>query len=153
MTSLYKTHFSRPVRTESHAWAEVQEALKLRPRVHVELHSTSASSADKSLNPYTLTSTRPKVPSPDELRQNSALEDKEILDFSPSVGIRPLHPIPLSSNDGTTLDWSGEHADEERQDKRWSIPLHRKVSREKLPPRKASATETVEKQESLYAGI
>lgn len=74
--------------------------------------------------------------------------DSEV-DFSPSVGTAPLHPVPLSANEGATLDWAGSASEDDR-DKRW--PLH-------LPKRRrdkqsaASSRAVVEKQETLYAGM
>lgn len=74
--------------------------------------------------------------------------DSEV-DFSPSVGTVPLHPVPLSANDGATLDWAGSASEDDR-DKRW--PLHL-PKRRRDRPSAASSRAVVEKQETLYAGM
>src|SRR6267154_4087723 len=43
------------------------------------------------------------------------------IDFSPSVQAAPLHPVPLSSNGGATLDWTGSQFEEEKLEKRWTL--------------------------------
>ncbi|CAL1694940.1 unnamed protein product [Somion occarium] len=69
------------------------------------------------------------------------------VDFSPSVGTVPLHPVPASSNGGATLDWAGFSSEEEKLDKRWSISIKRKPKdRTPLPNRTI-----IEKQDTLYA--
>ncbi|EKM61344.1 uncharacterized protein PHACADRAFT_111833 [Phanerochaete carnosa HHB-10118-sp] len=69
------------------------------------------------------------------------------IDFSPSVGLIPPHPVPSSSNGGATLDWTGSNSEDER-DKRWSLSITRRRHRDRYP---AGASKTiVEKQESLY---
>ncbi|KAI0082109.1 hypothetical protein K474DRAFT_1741672 [Panus rudis PR-1116 ss-1] len=68
------------------------------------------------------------------------------VDFSPSVGTVPLHPVPASSNGGATLDWTGTTSDEERGDRRWSISIKRKHKEKPVPNRAV-----IEKQDTLYA--
>lgn len=48
------------------------------------------------------------------------------VDFGPSVGSSSVadgHPVPSSSDNGDTLDWSGVSSDGE---KRWSLTIRRK---------------------------
>ncbi|CCM04451.1 uncharacterized protein FIBRA_06631 [Fibroporia radiculosa] len=74
--------------------------------------------------------------------------DSEI-DFSPSIGTIPLHPVPSSSNGGATLDWSGSASEDEKSDKKWTLHLSKKKQKERqaLP----SSRIVVERQDSLYA--
>lgn len=63
----------------------------------------------------------------------------------------PLHPVPLSSNGGATLDWTGSGSEDDRSEKRWS--LHRTRRKHKDRFSMPSGRSVVEKQDSLYAGI
>ncbi|ETW87054.1 hypothetical protein HETIRDRAFT_377792 [Heterobasidion irregulare TC 32-1] len=82
-------------------------------------------------------------------RLNGPSLESEI-DFSPSVGneiVVGAHPVPMSSNDGTTLDWAGSYSEDEKPDKRWSLRSKRK------PKDKGtgnSSKDVVEKQKALY---
>ncbi|KAG2155602.1 hypothetical protein DEU56DRAFT_906787 [Suillus clintonianus] len=68
------------------------------------------------------------------------------IDFSPSVQAVPLHPVPVSSNGGATLDWTGSQSDEERFEKRWTL------SKRKGKDRASSSNKAVlEKQDTLFA--
>ncbi len=76
-------------------------------------------------------------------------EDPEI-DFSPSVGVTPLHTVPSLVGSGV-LDWSHSGSDDEKADKRWMLSMSiKRRPREKpqLPPRAI-----LEKQMSEYAGM
>lgn len=69
------------------------------------------------------------------------------IDFSPSVQAAPLHPVPISSNGGATLDWTGFQSDDEKQDKRWTL------GKRKGKDKTSSSNITVfEKQDTLFAG-
>ncbi|KAG6332179.1 hypothetical protein ID866_6909 [Astraeus odoratus] len=70
------------------------------------------------------------------------------VDFSPSTRSVPLHPVPISSNGGTTLDWTGSQSEDEKLDRLW--PLHRgkRKGKERLPP---SNRAIIEKQEAIFA--
>lgn len=68
------------------------------------------------------------------------------IDFSPSVQAVPLHPVPLSSNAGATLDWTGSQSEEERLEKRWTL------GKRKGKDRVSSSNKAVlEKQDTLFA--
>ncbi|KAF9225416.1 hypothetical protein BS17DRAFT_598284 [Gyrodon lividus] len=69
------------------------------------------------------------------------------VDFSPSTRSAPLHPVPLSSNGGATLDWTGSQSEEERLDRKWTITRNKWKGKEKILP---SNTAIVEKQEALF---
>jgi hypothetical protein len=71
------------------------------------------------------------------------------IDFSPSTGIIALHPVPLSSNGGATLDWTGSSSDEERHDRKWTLSITRAKSKDKLP---LASKAIVEKQDSIFTG-
>ncbi|KAG1757140.1 hypothetical protein EDB19DRAFT_14103 [Suillus lakei] len=68
------------------------------------------------------------------------------IDFSPSVQAVPLHPVPLSSNAGATLDWTGSQSEEERLEKRWTL------GKRKGRDRASSSNKAIlEKQDTLFA--
>ncbi|KAG2350828.1 hypothetical protein BDR05DRAFT_900282 [Suillus weaverae] len=68
------------------------------------------------------------------------------IDFSPSVQAVPLHPVPLSSNAGATLDWTGSQSEDERLEKRWTL------GKRKGKDRASSSNKAVlEKQDTLFA--
>lgn len=68
------------------------------------------------------------------------------IDFSPSVQAVPLHPVPLSSNAGATLDWTGSQSEEERLEKRWSLGKRKGKDRASF-----SNKAVLEKQDTLFA--
>lgn len=71
------------------------------------------------------------------------------VDFSPSVRPEPVHPVPISFNDGATLDWGSMLSDDEKPDHRkW--PLHlRKKQKDKIRGNEP----VVEQQDSVYTGL
>lgn len=95
---------------------------------------------------------RPRIPVPAlsavQGPQGSSIESE--IDFSPSVGIIPPHPVPSSSNEGATLDWTGSNSDDER-DKRWSLSITKRRHKDKYPL--GASKNVVEKQEALYLGM
>jgi hypothetical protein len=70
------------------------------------------------------------------------------IDFSPAVGVVSPHPIPLSSNGGATLDWTGSASEDDR-DKRWPLSIAKRRHRDKHAL--GASKPVVEQQESLYA--
>lgn len=73
------------------------------------------------------------------------------IDFSPSTGNGAkiaLHPVPTSSDDGDSLDWSVPGSDEDKHERKWSLSVSRRKSKERAPQITASA---LEKQEKQYA--
>lgn len=142
--------------------ADVQRALKYKSRVEARL---KAAKSNPGLKEYTFPASPPSsslsspsqtpFPSQSLAGANNAPfynipKQTEVIDFSPSVGATPLHPVPSSSNDGTTLDWSGDASDDDRRERKWSMPLSRKAPKDKPSP--LGRKGVVEKQESLYAG-
>ena len=71
------------------------------------------------------------------------------IDFSPSTALAPLHPVPLSSNGGATLDWTGPLSDDEKSDKKWALHMTRGKSKEKVP---MASKDIVEKQDAIFTG-
>ncbi|KAI6153943.1 hypothetical protein BKA82DRAFT_4095625 [Pisolithus tinctorius] len=69
------------------------------------------------------------------------------VDFSPLTKSVPLHPVPLSSNGGATLDWAGSQSEDEKLDKLWPIHKGRRKGKEKAPPANRAF---IEKQEALF---
>lgn len=72
------------------------------------------------------------------------------VDFSPSTRSVPLHPVPLSSNGGATLDWTGSHSEEDNLDRRWTISRGKRKAKDRMLP---SSKPIVEKQEALFTGL
>lgn len=72
--------------------------------------------------------------------------DTTEVDFSPSVRPEPAHPVPLSFNDGATLDWGTMPSDDDKSDRKWPLHLRRKHKA------RGGAEPVVEQQDSLYAG-
>lgn len=144
---------------------DVQRALKLKARrearlqarANPALRAVTSKSDMTSTSSYSASSSLARgiqpVLGPPALssRLNGPSLESEI-DFSPSVGNDTMvgaHPVPMSSNDGTTLDWAGSHSEDEKPDKRWSLRSKRK------PKDKGtgnSSKDVVEKQKALYAG-
>ncbi|KAG2367763.1 hypothetical protein BDR07DRAFT_1469412 [Suillus spraguei] len=68
------------------------------------------------------------------------------IDFSPSVQAVPLHPVPLSSNAGATLDWTGSQSEEEKLEKRWTLGKRKGKDRASF-----SNKAVLERQDTLFA--
>jgi hypothetical protein len=138
---------------------DVQRALHLqsrrRERLSQQLYPMSdevPSSTDTPMNmntSYASTSTAPLVPhsSPQYLQVVNLPSE---VDFSPSTRSVPLHPVPLSSNGGATLDWSGSQSEDEKLDRRWTISRGKRKAKERMLP---SGKPVAEKQEALFTGL
>ncbi|KAI5121170.1 hypothetical protein M0805_007167 [Coniferiporia weirii] len=72
----------------------------------------------------------------------------DFVDFSPSAGKAKMHPVPTSADEGATLDWSGSSLEEEKRERKWSMSISRRSSKDKYPI--LSRKGLVEKQASLY---
>ncbi|KAI0931685.1 hypothetical protein AcW1_000980 [Taiwanofungus camphoratus] len=92
---------------------------------------------------------RASVQIPPPIVPSENLSNDSEIDFSPSIGTIPLHPVPSSSNGGATLDWTGLTSEDEKTEKRWILPIHKRRHKEKYPP--LSTRTIVEKQDTLYA--
>ena len=110
-----------------------------RPRSYTP-EQASMSSLSAHSSPVRTRVPIPPLPGP----QGHSVESE--IDFSPSVGVIPPHPVPSSANGGATLDWTGSGSEDDR-DKRWSLSItkrrHHKHSLSVSRP-------VVEQQESLY---
>ncbi|KAL6298699.1 hypothetical protein BKA93DRAFT_40151 [Sparassis latifolia] len=71
------------------------------------------------------------------------------VDFSPSVGTIPLHPVPFSHDGGATLDWAGSASEDEKPEKRWALHMNRRKTKDRSSG--PSSRTVVEKQDSLFA--
>ncbi|KAH7909790.1 hypothetical protein BJ138DRAFT_1154407 [Hygrophoropsis aurantiaca] len=94
------------------------------------------------VSPFTAITTLPSSPtyrSPDRVLSE--------IDFSPSTRVAPIHPVPLSSNGGATLDWTGSLSEEEKGEKRW-LSINKRKGKEKAL---TSSKTVVEKQEVLFS--
>ncbi|KAG9314025.1 hypothetical protein JVU11DRAFT_4803 [Chiua virens] len=135
---------------------DVQRALHLqsrrRERMSQQLHPVSddvPTSTDIPMStsiPYATTSTTSPVPhsSPHYLQAPDLPPE---VDFSPSTRSVPLHPVPLSSNGGATLDWTGSQSEDETLDRRWSISRGKRKGKARMIPANKAV---VEKQEALF---
>lgn len=133
--------------------ADVQKALQFKSHVEEQLRS-GVSKQETVLTPH---ASLPSSPNPYVVRSPLALSEglsgrlqESELDFSPSVDRVQSHPVPNSADDGATLDWSGFSDDGEKRDRKWSMHLSRKHSKDKSSP--VSNKGIVEKQEAIYAG-
>ena len=139
----------------------MQRALKLKARREARLKAVQTTLAakdaplasDQASNSSFSTYSSPVRTKLAELPQAppalSTHNTESEIDFSPSVGGVPLHPVPSSSNGGATLDWTGSASEDER-DKRWSLSISKRKHRDKTA---FFATRSiVEKQEGLYVG-
>jgi hypothetical protein len=74
------------------------------------------------------------------------------LDFSPSVGIHHLHPVPISFNDGHTLDWgTSDFAEEPTEKSKWHMPIPKRKWRDKQP--QTPGKEVLERQQVRWQGV
>lgn len=151
--------------------ADVQRALKLKARREARLraqqssplsfnsipqsdggYSTATSpmmgyAASTSMAPTSTSYTTPSLNSaPASIPKPPAVGTE--VDFSPSVRPAPEHPVPISFNEGATLDWGSILSDDEKGgDRKW---LHLR----KRHKDKARAGEpVVEQQDSVYTGM
>ncbi|KAI0068164.1 hypothetical protein BV25DRAFT_1793524 [Artomyces pyxidatus] len=126
-----------------HILEDVQRALKLKVRREARLQAihVSGSSFSSSSSPG------PKAPVMASRIAKPSLESE--LDFSPSVGIDSLHPVPTSSDYGATLDWAGSVSEEDKTDRRWTLSLAKRKSKDK-PPILVSK-ESLERQQMTFA--
>ncbi|KAI0034173.1 hypothetical protein K488DRAFT_69356 [Vararia minispora EC-137] len=121
---------------------EVQHALKLQMRREArqrapiaEALSISSVSSGPSSSLHVS-----KIPTPAFPRIARASTESE-LDFSPAVGFHRLHPVPISFNDGHTLDWGWSEPPEEPSERKWPIPIPKRkfLLAERLTSIKGSA--------------
>lgn len=141
---------------------DVQRALKLKARREARLRALQANvsrnevpsksdrttissvSAGSSISPIEVsfpTSTPPTSHVP-------GLSNESDIDFSPSVGVTHLHPVPTSSNDGATLDWSRAGPPGYKPEhRRWTLSLSKGKAKERTP---SLGKGVVEKQDILY---
>ena len=138
--------------------ADLHNALKFKTEVEDRLKAAKSNSEFSGTSPSVSStaaapSSKPylyKPPFPSFGSDRSGRADQDLVDFSPSIAKPPLHPVPTSPNDGATLDWSGVYSEDERRERKWSVSLTRRVSKDKSSP--ISKKAIVEQQASLYAG-
>ncbi|KAH8997325.1 hypothetical protein EDB92DRAFT_2052299 [Lactarius akahatsu] len=128
---------------------DVQRALKLKLRREARLQaarvngSSVSTSSRSSPVRYSLPPLNPQA----SRIANPSLESE--LDFSPSVGIDRLHPVPTSVDDGATLDWGGTLSEEDKTDRKWSLSITKRRHKDKPLP--VLSKDTLEKQEAAFA--
>ncbi|KAH9950886.1 hypothetical protein B0H21DRAFT_776303 [Amylocystis lapponica] len=134
---------------------DVQRAIKLKARREARLRASQSMSAPKdSLSISDVISAhssplRPAMQIPPPIVPPEQLPLESEVDFSPSIGTIPLHPVPASADNGATLDWTGSASEDEKSEKRWPLSLSKRKLKDRysLP----SSRTVVEKQDSLYA--
>ncbi|KDR85432.1 hypothetical protein GALMADRAFT_234305 [Galerina marginata CBS 339.88] len=130
---------------------DVQRALKLKARREARLKRETVINSNKPSSPGRASHaaleihTPPKLPlpqtfspspsfSPSTSRKRSTSTVSDV-DFSPSTGVFDLpiqrHPVPFSTDNGLTLDWTGTHSDD--GDRRW-MGIGKKKEKDRLPP-------------------
>ncbi|KAI0003652.1 hypothetical protein BJV74DRAFT_881493 [Russula compacta] len=128
---------------------DVQRALKLKLRREARLQaargndSSVSTSSRSSPVRYSLPPLNPKA----SRIAKPSLESE--LDFSPSVGIDRLHPVPTSTDDGATLDWGGALSEEDKSDRKWSLSLTKRKHKDKPLP--ALSKEVLERQATAFS--
>ncbi|KAA1468019.1 hypothetical protein DENSPDRAFT_927033 [Dentipellis sp. KUC8613] len=127
---------------------DVQRALTLKVRREARIQAMQGrESPYSSGSSQVRTSLTPASPINTRLKRRSAESE---VDFSPSVGIDRSHPVPTLLDDGRTLDWGAPPSEDEKPDKKWSLSIPKRKSKDK---EKAGDPDrdTLGKQESLYA--
>jgi hypothetical protein len=126
---------------------DVQRALKLKLRRDARLRTNDSSVSTSSRSSPIRYALPPLNPQASRIAKPS-LESE--LDFSPSVGIDRLHPVPTSTDDGATLDWGGTLFEEEKTEKKWSLSLPKRKPKDK--PSSALSKDALERQELAFSG-
>jgi hypothetical protein len=137
---------------------DVQRALHLQSRRRDRKSHPPHATTDEALPspdvgmatiPHASTSAAPPaVQSSPQYTQVISLTSE--VDFSPSTRSAPLHPVPLSSNGGATIDWTCSQSEDEKLDRRWTITRNKRKGKEKTLP---SNNAVIEKQEALFTGL
>ena len=140
---------------------DVQRALRLKARREARHRSpqpnlstfhqvtpTSDIASGSSLSPR-VSPVRPHYPASPPLLPTSldGVEEPDI-DFSPSVAVTSVHPVPRSAGDGI-FDWTGSGSEDEKPDKKWSLSIKRRIKEKPSQPLRTG----LEKQGSEYAGM
>lgn len=138
---------------------DVQRAIRLKTRREARLKAARMSSiqgdtqlrSDRSTFPAHSSPVRSHLQMAPSLAHVEDVSNDTEVDFSPSIGTMPLHPVPSSSNGGATLDWTGSTSEDEKAEKRWPLhlPKRKHKDRSSLP----SSRNVVEKQDTIYAGM
>lgn len=136
---------------------DVQRAIRLKTRREARLKAARMSSiqgdtqlrSDRSTFPAHSSPVRSHLQMAPSLAHVEDVSNDTEVDFSPSIGTMPLHPVPSSSNGGATLDWTGSTSEDEKAEKRWPLhlPKRKHKDRSSLP----SSRNVVEKQDTIYA--
>ena len=125
---------------------DVQRALKLKARREASLKRHSMGGPRQELvssTDYPMKGTGAFLPMATNLDYFASSD----IDFGPSVGSSSVtdgHPVPSSSDNGATLDWSGVSSDGE---KRWSLTIRRK-GKDAAP----HLNILVQQQDKVYSG-
>ncbi|KAJ7246317.1 hypothetical protein B0H12DRAFT_1126669 [Mycena haematopus] len=135
---------------------EVQRALKLKARREARLKSANSSPSSGKSEPSASSSSQtkasplratfppiaapPPVPTIPELESNTS---------GHSVSRVGRHPVPSSSDEGTTLDWSGIGTEDERPERRWTMSITKR--KDKDIKEKHPSESAVETRESMHA--
>jgi len=129
---------------------DVQRALKSKLRREARLQAARAndSSISTSSRSSPVRYSLPPLNPPAPRITKPSLESE--LDFSPSVGIDHLHPVPTSTDAGGTLDWGGTLVEEEKSDRKWPLSLTKRKPKDRPFP--ALSKDALERQEIAFSG-
>ncbi|KAF9269977.1 hypothetical protein L218DRAFT_913882 [Marasmius fiardii PR-910] len=153
---------------DSRILQDVERAVKMKARREARLKagkspsnraSLTSSPSQTSSSPSRLLSAIPGSPTSIAFPSNGS--PPVDIDFSPSteptthsapvvlLGPKkvPNHPVPWSSDDGSTLDWSGMHEDD-KSERRWTLSISKSKGKDKD---QLTSFTPIEKQESLYS--
>ncbi|KAK0481661.1 hypothetical protein IW261DRAFT_1682150 [Armillaria novae-zelandiae] len=136
---------------------DVQRAMKLKARRDARMKESPGReplhpAKTPSGSSWSSSSTRPFPVSPSHGPPFVGGTYASEIDFSPSTGNTRVdlesHPIPISVDNGSTLDWSGSYQGEDRTERRWTLSMNKRKGKEKEPPISVNALEA---RESQYA--
>ncbi|KAG7098958.1 hypothetical protein E1B28_000846 [Marasmius oreades] len=150
---------------DSRILQDVERAVKMKARREARLKagksnhnraSLNSSPSQTSSSPSKLLSIIPGSPTGTAFPSNGS--PPVDIDFSPStettnystpLGSRkiPSHPVPWSSDDGSTLDWSGIPEDD-KHERRWTLSISKGKGKDK---EQLTSVMSIEKQENIYS--
>ncbi|KAJ7704229.1 hypothetical protein B0H14DRAFT_3028917 [Mycena olivaceomarginata] len=137
---------------------DVQRALKLKARREARLKSVNSSPSS--------TKSEPVASSPSPAKTSPSRPTFSPIAFPPPVPAPIVHesepstssghsgpragghPVPSSSDEGTTLDWSGMGAEDDKPERRWTMSITKR--KDKDMKEKQPSYSAVETRESMY---
>ncbi|KAK7064054.1 hypothetical protein R3P38DRAFT_3249634 [Favolaschia claudopus] len=139
---------------------EVQRAVKLKARREARLKSLNSSPSSTKSDPIAPGASSPQTsplrpafpsipplpPPVPTIRESRESEPGASVTSIPRAG---THPVPSSSDEGTTLDWSGLGTEDDRTERRWTMSITKRKDKELKD--KHPSDRAVETRETMYA--